>query len=549
MRRFPLRSFIFILLITALATASLAAQEFRLQVAGLDIERGEQSPLGLRLGLDLEGGSHLVYKTKIEDGAQEPTEEQMEGVLGIIERRVNAFGVSEPSIQRMGPERILIQLPGVGVTKAKIVFSEAIELQELREVFNSAGRTAASIDSEDGLTYDVELPSLRPAKFDANGAVTQIAERDVIEIALSQAFPSIGFSYSITGGVEEAKKLIGQTAQLEIKERICKNDPADLTQRCENPEYHVDNDLGLTGEDLALAYAGVQANTGLPVVNIEFNGEGTRIFAEHTSRIAGTNNRTAFFLDNELVIDPIARQAISGGRAYIQGPDFTPESVRTIAIQLESGRLPIPLILIQEKEVDATLGEDSLKKSLVAGLIGLALVLFFMAAYYRLPGIIACLALIIYGIIVLAILKLWPITLTLGGIAAFILSIGMAVDANILIFERMKEEIRSGRSLIASLDTGFNRAWPAIRDSNVSTFITCAILFWFGTRLGTGVVTGFALTLFIGVSVSMFSALVVTRSFLRIIAITPLGRMPSVYTNVRQSADGEGNASLGKERR
>ncbi len=322
-----------------------------------------------------------------------------------------------------------------------------------------------------------------------------------------------------------------------------------MTQRCENPEYHVDNDLGLTGEDLALAYAGVQANTGLPVVNIEFNGEGTRIFAEHTSRIAGTNNRTAFFLDNELVIDPIARQAISGGRAYIQGPDFTPESVRTIAIQLESGRLPIPLILIQEKEVDATLGEDSLKKSLVAGLIGLALVLFFMAAYYRLPGIIACLALIIYGIIVLAILKLWPITLSLGGIAAFILSIGMAVDANILIFERMKEEIRSGRSLIASLDTGFNRAWPAIRDSNVSTFITCAILFWFGTRLGTGVVTGFALTLFIGVSVSMFSALVVTRSFLRIIAITPLGRMPSVYTNVRQSADGEGNASLGKERR
>ena len=129
MRRFPLRSFIFILLITALATASLAAQEFRLQVAGLDIERGEQSPLGLGLGLDLEGGSHLVYKTKIEDGAQEPTEEQMEGVLGIIERRGNAFGVSEQSIQRMGPERILIQLPGVGVTKAKIVFSDAIELQ------------------------------------------------------------------------------------------------------------------------------------------------------------------------------------------------------------------------------------------------------------------------------------------------------------------------------------------------------------------------------------------------------------------------------------
>ena len=539
MRRFPLRSFILILLITALATASLSAQEFKLQVAGLDIERGEQSPLGLRLGLDLEGGSHLVYKTKIEEGDQEPTEEQMEGVLGIIERRVNAFGVSEPSIQRMGPERILIQLPGVGVTKANIVFQEVVKFQEIRDVFDSLDRKSASIHSDDGLTYEVELPSMRPAKFDVNGDITVVAERDTIEAALTTAFPAIDFSYSITGGVEEAKKLIGQTAQLEIKERICKNDPANLSQQCEDPDYHVDNDLGLTGEDLALAYAGVQPNTGLPVVNIEFNGEGTRIFAEHTARIAGTNNRTAFFLDNELIIDPIAVQAITGGRAYIQGPDFTPESVRTIAIQLESGRLPIPLVLIQEKEVDATLGEDSLKKSLVAGLIGLALVLFFMAAYYRLPGIIACVALIIYGIIVLSILKLWPITLTLGGIAAFILSIGMAVDANILIFERMKEELRSGRSLIAALDTGFNRAWPAIRDSNVSTFITCAILFWFGTRLGTGVVTGFALTLFIGVSVSMFSALVVTRSFLRIVAITPLGRMPSVYTNVRQKVDGE----------
>ena len=549
MRRFPLRSFIFILLITALATASLSFQEFRLQVAGIDLERGEKSPRGLRLGLDLEGGSHLVYKTKLEDGDQEPTDEQMEGVLSIIERRVNAFGVSEPSIQRMGPERILIQLPGVGVTKANIVFSEAIPLEELKAVFDSIDRSSVSIDSQDSLSYDVELPSLEPARFDSDGQIVKVAERDLIEVKLRTAFPDIDILYSISGGVEEAKKLIGQTAQLEIKERICKNDPSDLTQRCENPEYHVDNDLGLTGEDLALAYAGVQPNTGLPVVNIEFNGEGTRIFAEHTSRIAGTNNRTAFFLDNELVIDPIAVQAITGGRAYIQGPDFTPESVRTVAIQLESGRLPIPLVLIQEKEVDATLGEDSLRKSLVAGLIGLGLVLFFMAAYYRLPGIIACIALIIYGIIVLAILKLWPITLTLGGIAAFILSIGMAVDANILIFERMKEEIRSGRILIASLDTGFNRAWPAIRDSNVSTFITCAILFWFGTRLGTGVVTGFALTLFIGVSISMFSALIVTRTFLRIVAITPFGRMPSVYTNVRQNVSPEEDSTGSRERR
>ncbi|MBI2855477.1 MAG: protein translocase subunit SecD, partial [Chloroflexi bacterium] len=325
--------------------------------------------------------------------------------------------------------------------------------------------------------------------------------------------------------------------------------PGDITQLCEDPQYHKDNDLGLTGDDLARAYPGTDPTLGRPVVNIEFNSEGTRIFAKHTSDIAGTNNRTAFFLDRELIIAPVALQAITGGRAFIQGPDFTAERVRTISIQLESGRLPVPLTLIQEQEVDATLGEDSLRKSVVAGLIGLALVLFFMAAYYRLPGVLACIALIIYAVIILAILKLWPITLTLGGIAAFILSIGIAVDANILIFERRKEELRAGRTLIAAMETGFNRAWPAIRDSNVSTFITCAILFWFGTRLGTGLVSGFAVTLFIGVAVSMFSALTVTRTLLRAVAITPLGRILPLYTPVeRVGAAPVSRAALGERR-
>ena len=170
------------------------------------------------------------------------------------------------------------------------------------------------------------------------------------------------------------------------------------------------------GDDLARAYPGTDPTLGRPVVNLEFNSEGGRIFAKHTQDIAGTNNRTAFFLDDELLIAPVALQAITGGRAFIQGPDFTIDRVRTIAIQLESGRLQVPLILIQEQDVDATLGKDSLKKSVVAGLIGLGLVLLFMALYYRLPGVVACVALIIYAVIVLAILKLWPITLTLGGI-------------------------------------------------------------------------------------------------------------------------------------
>jgi preprotein translocase subunit SecD len=530
----------------------------------------------------------------------------------------------------MGGDRVLVQLPGVGTTQANATFQEDVQIEALRAVLSDLGRPNAPIEKEGDRTFIIELPSLRPARLDVDGSIIQDAERDSIQDALAQAFPSVimsvefadpvemdalrsalsglgrddaairqqadsiytiefpglspaeldeegnvvqpeerdlilealqeqlltlinvnieEMSFVLTGGVEEAKRLIGQTARLELMERTCLNDPSDITQNCDDPQYHVDGPLNLTGDDLVRAYAGTHPTLGMPVVNLEFDSEGARIFARHTQEIAGTENRTAFFLDDDLLIAPVAFQAITGGRAFIQGPDFTAERVRTIAIQLESGRLQVPLTLIQEQEVDATLGEDSLKKSVVAGLIGLALVLLFMALYYRLPGVMACIALIIYSMIVLAVLKLWPITLSLGGIAAFILSIGMAVDANILIFERMKEELRGGRTLIAATETGFNRAWPAIRDSNVSTFITCAILFWFGTRLGTGLVTGFAVTLFIGVAVSMFSALTVTRALLRAIAVTPLGRHLSLYTPIERKPSPPSPGSVLGERR
>ena len=598
MRRFPLKRFLLVAILVTLAVTSLAIQEIRVSAGGVNFVRGSDSILGLRLGLDLEGGSHLVYEALPADGSESPTSDQMEGVIQTIERRVNAFGVAEPIIQSMGADRVLVQLPGVGTTKARVAFHQNVGTEELRTVLVNLGRSNALIEREDNRTYKIELPSLRPREIDADGNVVRIAERDEIQQALEEAFPAVAmtlefsdpmdvevvssalgredaavirrsdtsftveipslepadanalleslqlqlpslrssnvaeFSFVITGGVEEAKRLIGQTARLELMERTCLNDPADITQRCEDPEYHVDTPLNLTGDDLTRAYAGTHPTLARPIVNIEFSSDGARIFARHTQDIAGTNNRTAFFLDDELLIDPIARQVISGGRAFIQSPDFTPERVRTISIQLESGRLQVPLELIQELEVDATLGADSLRKSVVAGLIGLGLVLLFMALYYKLPGVVACIALVTYALMVIAIIKLWPITLTLGGIAAFILSLGMAVDANILIFERVKEELRSGRSLMAATETGFNRAWPAIRDSNVSTFITCAILFWFGSRLGTGLVTGFAVTLFIGVAMSMFSALTVTRTLLRIVAITPLGRYLSLYAPV-----------------
>ena len=234
-------------------------------------------------------------------------------------------------------------------------------------------------------------------------------------------------------------------------------------------------------------------------------------------------------MDDQLLLAPVARAWIRDGRTQISG-NFTREEAQTRAIQLESGRLPVPLKLIQESDVDALLGEESLKNSLIAGLVGLGLVFVFMIIYYRMAGVVAAFALMFYAVIVLAIFKMIPITLELAHIGGFILSIGMAVDANILIFERMKEEVRIGRTLASSMEVGFGRAWPAIRDSNISTMITCVVLLWFGDRLGGGLVTGVAISLFIGVSVSMFTAVVVSRNLLQLTAWIGLGRRINLFT-------------------
>ena len=233
------------------------------------------------------------------------------------------------------------------------------------------------------------------------------------------------------------------------------------------------------------------------------------------------------------IVAPVVNQPILAGAAFIEGPTFTPERVHTIAIQLESGRLPIPIEVVQEQDVDAVLGAESLRKSLIAGIVGLCLVLLFMVMYYRMAGLVAAVALLIYTAAVLSVFKMVPITLTLAGVAAFILSIGMAVDANILIFERMKEELRLGRTLTSAIDIGFSRAWTSIRDGNVSTLIICAILFWFGQRLGASLIAGFALTLGIGVTLSMFSALTVSKTLLNLLNFSPLGRRRGIFSPER----------------
>ena len=235
----------------------------------------------------------------------------------------------------------------------------------------------------------------------------------------------------------------------------------------------LDEDFGLGGDNLSRAYASLHASSQQPIINLEFDSLGTRLFGEKTTDIAGSpTDAIAIFLDGEELIAPVVRQPITTGTAIIEG-GFTLERAQDISLLLEGGRLPFDITLIQERSVDAILGSDSLAKSVVAGVVGLALVFLFMTLYYRVPGLVASLALLIYTLLVLAVFKLMPVTLTLSGVAATILSVGMAVDANVLIFERMKDELRNGRTLITAINIGFNRAWPAIRDSNVSTLITC----------------------------------------------------------------------------
>jgi preprotein translocase subunit SecD len=267
----------------------------------------------------------------------------------------------------------------------------------------------------------------------------------------------------------------------------------------------------MTGSDLRSASVGRDTVTNAYVINFSLTDEGSNIFGEHTSSSIGSY--LAIVLDGHVISSPVIRDAITTGSGTISG-SFTSESANKLALQLRYGALPVPLAVVNSRTVGPTLGQDSVRLSMVAGAIGFVTVALFMLLYYRLPGLVAVLALVMYAAITFSLFKLIPVTLTLPGIAGFVLSVGVAVDANILIFERMKEELRGGQPIVDALDEGFRRAWPSIRDSNISTIITCAILFWFGNTFGASIVKGFALTLSIGVGVSLFTAILATRTLL-----------------------------------
>ena len=608
MRRYG-RAMILIGLLVVLAGLVLGFQ--RIKLGGF--ERGGNTLLGLNLGLDLQGGSHLVYRADLRDPDTgelvAPTEDQMDALRRTIERRINASGLGEPIIQILGDDhdRLLIQLPGVRdpdrakgligetarlafkhrmldvprgleeITPADIVSVTVSEFPQKEE--DEADTTTSVAAEEEPATLEeesrpesppapaliVEFTSEGAEKFEAvlerlNESLVGTGSARVGSVSLPTVFPN-RLDISVEGEESSRFQLPAQpVVQLPggqwvtlpgdpLIERVEESNAFALNIRSvaedvqnavekfgERPVLvfneevlgRVDEEIregSLTGDDLARAFPSQHTVSGEPIVSIEFKERGTRIFGELTQRIAGSSNdRIAIFLDDEELIAPVVNTAITTGAAIIQGRDFTIERVKDLGLLLESGRLPVPIELIQERDVDAILGADSLAKSVVAGAVGLALVLLFMVLYYRLPGLIASAALLVYAALVLAVFKILPVTLTLSGIAAVILSVGMAVDANILIFERMKDELRAGRTLLSSINNGFNRAWPAIRDGNVSTLITCGILFWFADQLGATVVKGFAGSLAIGVAISMFTAITVSRTLLRVLATTVLSR-------------------------
>jgi preprotein translocase subunit SecD len=427
----------------------------------LPMGKGLLGNKAIQLGLDLQGGLHVVYQADLSGVADGDKDSIMNGVIDVINNRVNPLGVTEPSIVKQGDDRIVVELPGTDLTDAQkqrigstalLVFGELAATGEEARWENALGRWKPATAEIDGVVKTLDSSMFKENTF------------------LSQ-----------------------------------------------------------------------DSTTGAIALNFEWDEEGAKIFEIVTTRILGKQmgifeGDIALLDANGLPIAPVV-QAVLTDKGIITGLPLVDAEV--LRDQINAGRLPVPLEIIYENTVSPVLGADFVDLSLLAGIVGVVLIMFFMIAFYRLPGVLASLALLFYVAVVLAIYKLVPVTLTLAGIGGFILSIGMAVDANVLIFERMKEELRGKRTVGAAIEAGFSRAWSAIWDSNITTLIVCAILVWVGSSVAAGApVQGFALTLGIGVIVSMFSAIFVTRTFLRMLIGTGAARKITLFT----SESGDQNA-------
>jgi protein-export membrane protein SecD len=477
---------------------------------------------GIHLGLDLIGGVHLVYQAEFpEDASAEEQAAAMARALVTIENRINPLGVTEPIIQQQGNDRIIVELPGFTDIDAAKSLVEQTGFLEFREVeLNKAGQP---VHLSDYLQQD-ELQFI-----DERETGNRVFVADVVNKEGEIEHKTVAFLTEDNG---------------KISFTDASGNPADNTILQEYAgalswiPARGDNGTPLTGGLLAGAIPTLSQDIkSEPQVSIEWNDEGGIIFDEIAKRLYnsgeyGSPQRAlGIFLDNTLLSAPQILEPAYHGSGVITG-NFTRDEAVELANLLKSGALPMPLKkqpLYQEK-ISATLGADFVAMSVKAGIIGLIMVMLFMIVYYRIPGVIASLALVYYSVLLLAIFKLFGVTLTLAGIGGFILSVGMAIDANVLIFERMKEELRAKRTLGAAIEAGFNRAWPAIWDSNVTTILAAVILFWLGSSIvASAPVKGFAITLAIGVTVSMFTAIMVTRILLRPFVGTPLAKRTSLF--------------------
>jgi preprotein translocase subunit SecD len=463
------------------------------------------SSFGLRLGLDLRGGSQLTLQVLPAGSITRVEKEQLEAVKDVLERRINGLGVAESTLQTVGNDQLVLQLPGEQDPSraAKVLGTTA--LLEFRQQKPGSEKEFRSLLP---LKRQVEAV-LRQRRGEAASADPNQPPPVLSPEDLRKALISLGLT--VPEGSTEVQQL--EQLEQEVNRRmIALYGPAELT-----------------GKDLTGAGRVQQASGTAWDVTLNFNREGGDKFASLTKALAGTNRVLGIVLDGRSISeatvgDQFKVAGITGGAASITG-NFTAEEARDLEVQLRGGSLPLPVKIVEVRTVGPSLGAANIRRSLVAGLAGLALVGLFMAVVYRLPGVVSVVALSLYSLFNLALYAMVPVTLTLPGIAGFILSVGMAVDANVLIFERVKEELRGGNTLIRSIDTGFSLAFSSILDGHVTGLISCAALF----VLGTGLVKGFAVTLAIGLLLSLFTALTCTRTLLRVLMSYPALRRPTYF--------------------
>jgi preprotein translocase subunit SecD len=423
-----------------------------------------------QLGLDLRGGMRVLLQADLPEG-QTITSSELADAQTILLNRSNALGVSEVTFQTSGNNRIVGEFPGLTDT------SQVVEA--LKKVGQLAFVPLGSTPLDPGTVINVDYSDISAREAAASGtpvATATVAPTATAAPAATATPAADGTTPAATTEIKTYKALMNGTA--------------------------------LSGVNVEVN------NLGAYYISFKLNDANAQVFADFTT--AHVHEYLALVLDNTVLESPVIKNPITGGSGSIEG-NYTSETANQLAVQLRYGALPVPFKVVESEAVGATLGAESVSKSILAGIIGLAMIIVMMIYFYRLPGVIADLALAMYVMTSFALFKLIPVTLTLPGIAGFVLSIGVAVDANILIFERMKEEMRAGRGLRQAIDLGWKRAWPSIRDSNISTLITCVILFIFGNQFGATIVKGFSVTLAIGVVVSLFTAIVATRTFLHLV--------------------------------